>query len=185
MAAPKCVRFAPTDEEVFEEFLIPKIANNLQALQGSLIRDSKLYAQDPVFAAKENQPLFLSDNYWYFVTRTALKAGSLKPNRVIDNPIVQGKWKTVGKPKIISRGNTLNLGKMITLDYVNSENLTTGWRQHEYERIVDAPIFQAVVVVRLFYERKLDQTAVLGEGLNGYNLIFLLLSFLMNSLMTF
>lgn len=42
MTAQKCVRFASTDEEVIDGFLILKLADDLETLEGSLIVDFDL-----------------------------------------------------------------------------------------------------------------------------------------------
>ncbi|XP_020875542.1 uncharacterized protein LOC9299293 [Arabidopsis lyrata subsp. lyrata] len=49
-----------------------------------------------------------------------------------------------------------SLVKKHTYDYLNQQNLKTGWRMREYERQGNA--FQRLVVVYLLYKTTLDQT---------------------------
>lgn len=88
-----------------------------------------------------------------------LSPSSSKPNRFIEELLNDGEWKQTGKPKIIKLGNTIILGKRNTLDFVTVEGKKTGWRMYEYERILEAPLFQHMVVVHIFYKLQLDQTA--------------------------
>ncbi|CAA7017377.1 unnamed protein product [Microthlaspi erraticum] len=157
------VRFAPTEQEIFERFLFPRLAGDEEALRNSLVQFFELYDQDPTAAAFPPQPYFLANNHYFFVNRAPLTPASSQPYREIDNLASQGRWKMVGKPKIVKRGNTIILGKRNTLDFVTVEGKRTGWRQYEYERILDAPIFQTVVVVHIFYQPGLNQNADVNQ----------------------
>ncbi|CAA7028229.1 unnamed protein product [Microthlaspi erraticum] len=120
------VRFAPTEEEIFERFLFPRLAGDEHALQNSPIRFFELYNQDPVTAAFPPQHFFLANNHYFFVSRVPVKPASLKPSRVIANLVSPGRWKTVGKAKQVKRGNTIILGQRNTLDFVTVEGRGQG-----------------------------------------------------------
>lgn len=73
----KCVRFAPTEDELFEEFLFPELAHNDEESQASLIHDFDLYESNPISAEKGHRIYFPTNNHWYFVTRVSVTPNSI------------------------------------------------------------------------------------------------------------
>ncbi|CAA7052090.1 unnamed protein product [Microthlaspi erraticum] len=137
---PLGVWFAPSEQQIFEDFLIPKTQGNLGALVDSPILDFNIYLRETLSAlcsqlSLTSQHKTFGISFLECLTRPQAQAQDLD--------------------------DSFNRCRRNTVDYVTVEEKRTGWRMYEYERILDAPIFQTTVVVHLFYSLQLDQTAEL------------------------
>ncbi|KAG2248485.1 hypothetical protein Bca52824_088113 [Brassica carinata] len=169
---PYCVRFAPTDVEVMEQFLVPR-HQLLLNLYRSVILPRDFYRTGPHYlnldGMEHNEFYPRRGFYWFLVARPA-SVFAVPGFRTLTNGM--GSWKRSGKPQdILSGGIMLGTKQLFKFFYTNPttsklNKLKTGWSLYEYA-IPDPPLPQAptddilpvepTVVVNVFYNFSDDE----------------------------
>ncbi|XWS43140.1 hypothetical protein CRYUN_Cryun16bG0076900 [Craigia yunnanensis] len=126
---PPGYRFAPTDDELMEEYLMKKINN--EPLPPNQIHEVNLYSKDPNQLTVEYKPI--TETEWYFFTPRVKKyPNGSRPKRGTPN----GYWKPTGVDKAIPHYSQNPVGFKKTLDFFIGEypkGNKNGWKMHEYK----------------------------------------------------
>ncbi|PPR88279.1 hypothetical protein GOBAR_AA32406 [Gossypium barbadense] len=126
---PPGVRFAPTDEELIQYYLLKKVNNEL--LPYNLIWELDLYGTEPAKLTESYEPN--GESEWYFFTSRRKKyPNGGRPDRSTEN----GFWKPTGMDKNIPEGGLKPIGSKKTLEFHTGRHPSghkTEWKMHEYK----------------------------------------------------
>ncbi|XWS59124.1 hypothetical protein CRYUN_Cryun08bG0095200 [Craigia yunnanensis] len=164
-------RFAPSDYELVENYLMKKINN--QPLPPNLIVEVNLYSKDPTQLIVEYKPI--TETEWYFFTpRNKKYPKGSRPNRGTPN----GYWKPTGTDKAIPRDSQHPVGYKVTLDFYRgsfANSKKTDWKMHEYKvnnnnsqhngRAKDDKTLDDWVLCKIY--KKKEKNGGDGTGTNG------------------
>ncbi|XP_006400979.2 NAC domain-containing protein 105 [Eutrema salsugineum] len=121
------VFFDPSDKELLEHYLKRKLKGKSKTREKDIIVDKDVYAKEPWLLDHNNNPLFMTDVWYYFTTRTQISEkkigrGKNSKRRITGDNDGGGSWKPNATENIIDKETRKIIGTKKTLTFTKSKN---------------------------------------------------------------
>ncbi|KAK8477673.1 hypothetical protein V6N13_085644 [Hibiscus sabdariffa] len=137
---PVGFRFAPTDAELIENYLMNKV-NNKRLPPNDNIHEANLYETEPAQLTQQYKRSNGGNEWFFFTSRNRKYPNGVKPNRATGDGV--GYWKVTGDDKpVVRSGHAEIIGYKRNLDFFEGRYPSgerSKWKMHEY-RVKDGGI---------------------------------------------